>query len=93
MILKGVNYIFKNRNDFTLCENCNDCKTFFNEKIPFIRCLSHPLNESNPEGKIIHNLDPNNFLYLKEKDSIFEPYKIPPLKNNILKLIPLPPII
>ena len=88
MILKGVNYIFKNRNDFTLCENCNDCKTFFNERVPFIRCLSHPLNESNPEGKIIHNLDPNNFIYLQEKDSIFESYFTPNIINHHPQPVP-----
>ena len=56
--------------------------TFFNERVPFIRCLSHPLYESNSEGKTIHNLDQNNFIYLQEKDSIFEPYKIPPFEEK-----------
>ena len=63
ILFQGLEYIFKNREEFTKCEICAECTTFFKDKELSIRCLTHNFDDSSYYGKIIHKLDQNNFLY------------------------------
>ena len=88
ILFQGLEYIFKNREEFTKCEICTECTTFFKDKELSIRCLTHNFDDSSYYGKIIHKVDQNNFLYFQDRDSIFEPYHISTINDDIFKVTP-----